>query len=82
MSKTIRYRPGEPKPWEPKRRGAGRQQTYDVLGQKVEILVSAKGEVYWRYTRQATWLLAANTVSVLGEDTYFARFLFWAGGVK
>lgn len=82
MGKTRRFTPTTLLTDPPKKmKGRGHQQTYDILGQQVEVLVTAKGEVYWRYVGNANWLLAADTAAADCGDL-FRVFLCWAGGIR
>lgn len=82
MGKTIRQFEARDFLSDPPRkmRGRGRQDTFDILGQRIETLVTAKGEVYWRYAGVPNWTLAADTVSS-GCSQFLATFFNWVGGI-
>lgn len=81
MSKTVRQFGHKDFLSDPprKEKGRGRQDTFDLLGQRIETLVTARGEVYWRYSGVQNWTMAADTVSG-GCSPFLSAFFSWVGG--
>jgi hypothetical protein len=81
MSKTIRRFEAKDFLRDPptKQKGRGRQDIYELLGQRIETLVTARGEVFWRYAGVQNWTLAADTVSG-GCAPFLSAFFNWVGG--